>query len=190
MLDLMHVFAGHAQHVHDDGGRQRHGEVGDDVDVLTRLEPSGEVVDNRLHGRPEVLDHLRVDSAAHQAPQPPVLRRVSEGDPQAEIADDLGEDFLGRRGKGLVEIRQTVGRHLGIQRDGFDVLVAGHDPALQDRGPVHRIGVAQATINWKRVAPDSRVGGIVDKIRYRHPVNLADPTPQNDCLVRQEIGGR
>jgi hypothetical protein len=155
------VVVGDAEHLGDDGHRQRLGEHADQVErpALPRL--VDQRVGHRLDGRAHPLDRARRERPADQPPQPGVLRRLHVEHP---VADDVPEGRLLRR--------LLRAAHLGVRRDvqvaapeppvaqqRVDVGVAGDEPPVRRLVVLHPRALAQHGVRGVRVGHEGRVRG-------------------------------
>ena len=86
------LLARRTEHVHDDQRRQRHGEVGDEIEFfLAQPSESSSHAVRRLDVGPQSVDRAHVENLGREPAQARVLRRVAEHHPQREVAHQLGD---------------------------------------------------------------------------------------------------
>jgi hypothetical protein len=164
-LDLLVVARRHAEHVADDGHRQRVGEIADDVHPPLALDPIEQSVHHALDLPAHALDDPRRERPVHERPQAGVVGRIAEEHRARETAGLRLLAVLGRE-DGL----EAVAPEARVAQGRDAVFVAGEDPEAE-RAQVDRIGLAQASVERVRVGVE---GGRerVEEVGLRHAAQL------------------
>jgi hypothetical protein len=151
----------HAEHLGDDGHRQRLGDHADQVERAGLQRLVDQPVGHLLHGVAQPLDRPRGEGPADQPAQAGVLGRL---DVEHPVADDVPERRVLRR-----LLRPA---HLGVRRDvqvaaaqpavaqqRVDVRVPGDEPLVGRLVVLHPRALAQHRVGVVRVRDEGRVGG-------------------------------
>ena len=156
-LELRHVLEGEAQHPSDHRDRERHGEVGDDLDAVAVGEGVDEVLSQLGDLGPPRLQRLRGEERVDQSAVLPVHGRVrAQGDdtpPPLLLVDPL-RLAVGDERRALP---RAVGVQLGVAYDVLDVLVPGQHVHRQPGDLEHGRLVAQDLIRRVPVLLRGRV---------------------------------
>ena len=140
-LELRVVLDWHAEHLGHDDARKRLADVRNHIHVPRRQDGLDEAVGNLLDVLAQELHSLRRESLGCQTPQPRVRGRIHE---QHLLHHHLRNGVHGRQAHGC-QLRGR-GRAVGgkfVQHSNH-IRVAGHDPFVQERIPMHGILGPQA----------------------------------------------
>jgi hypothetical protein len=156
VLEHAPVLLGHAHHPGDDRGRQRVGQASQEVVTAGR----DEVVEQLVHELPDPPAHrahlLLAERPAGQPVQPGVHGRVGDHHPAAD--DRQHRPVLGPalRGQDVEQRPDPVRGQPRVAEGGHHVVVAGQQPGLAGRRPVHRVARAQLGVVGKGVLGEFR----------------------------------
>ena len=164
-LDALKLGARHAQEVHDHHGRQRIGEICDEVDRLAGARLAGHLVqklaghalDRGTHG----VEGRRPEEPVAQAAQPRVLRRIVEHHPGVQISGQRTGRVPGFAFHVIEERRQAVRRQRRVEECRLHVVVAGQHPTTETIAPVNGVLVLEPLKNRKRIGVGVAIPWIV-----------------------------
>ena len=151
-LELLALAPGHAEELRDDDGRQRVGEVGDEVHPAFHSERVQELV----HHRPDIrFEHGYVageERVLHRAPELPVAGRIVEDHPVRQGSGEEGDVRVALAAASpLLETAHLLDRQPRVEEGAAHVGVAGQDPAAERGAEVHRRFISQVVVDRMRV---------------------------------------
>jgi hypothetical protein len=133
------VLFGDAEQLTDDRERQRERERGHQVDLAIRAHGGDgieEIVDDRVHPRPQPFDPANRERGRHQATQTGVIRRV-------DVEHVPGEHRAGKALRHHVRTHRQRGMHVlgepGIVQRGAGLVIANHQPRVMSVNQLDRV---------------------------------------------------
>ena len=163
VLELLALVPGHPEELGDDDGRQRVGEVGDEVHPPLRPERVQELVHHRPHVRFEPGNVPREERVLHRPPELPMAGRVVEHHPVRQGPGEERDVRVALAAAAVpLEPAHLLDRQPRVEEGAAHVRVAGQDPAAERGAPVRRRSFPQAVVDRVRVVEHRRaakVGG-------------------------------
>ena len=166
--EVLQIGGGKAEEPVEGGGRQWLGQLGDEIDLLPRVErllhPADPLVDQRPQPAPDPLQRVRTEGRRDGSAQPLVLRRI-------------GGQHRRWQGSGACPQQLPLGgREPRIGQHRPAVPVPGDEPGPGGGDVVDRVAGPQCRVRRIGVGPDRR-GSRVEGGRHRSG-------PADQCIVR------